>query len=260
MNRKRVTAKAFLLVTTLLTLSACGSAGTSQKDTGNPDSSNQVSSEDSPFDTGILTLRINPEIQIEYNDDGLVTELNGTNANGEEIVASYPDYIGKESSEVLEDLVAMIHDAGYLMDEANGEHRNIVLELEPGSVMPNDDFLQQMSQTIQETVLGLDFSTQQAGSSSQNEGKSATTTQEQNQDRPNNQSESPYISLEQAKKNALFHAGLEGVDVVYDDAEFDEDDGVPQYELEFYHGGYEYEVAVHAETGNILGYERDEDD
>ena len=46
-------------------------------------------------ETGILTLSVNPEIQIEYNRDGKVTALTGRNDDGKGIVEVYPDYIGK---------------------------------------------------------------------------------------------------------------------------------------------------------------------
>ena len=47
-------------------------------------------------ETGILTLSVNPEIQIEYNRDGKVTALTGRNDDGKGIVEAYPDYIGKD--------------------------------------------------------------------------------------------------------------------------------------------------------------------
>ena len=37
-------------------------------------------------ETGILTLSVNPEIQIEYNRDGKVTALTGRNDDGKGIV------------------------------------------------------------------------------------------------------------------------------------------------------------------------------
>ena len=65
-------------------------------------------------ETGILTLSVNPEIQIEYNKEGRVTALSGQNEDGKGIVASYQDYIGKDCSEVLQDLIVEINEAGKL--------------------------------------------------------------------------------------------------------------------------------------------------
>src|SRR5690554_837179 len=92
--------------------------------------------------TGMLILKVNPEIAIAYNDTGEVTEVKGLNSEGEAIVEGYSDYIGKDSGVVLEELIAMIGEAGYFVEEIEGESKHIVLELEPGSVLPTDNFLQ----------------------------------------------------------------------------------------------------------------------
>ena len=60
-------------------------------------------------ETGILTLSVNPEIQIEYNRDGTVTALTGRNDDGKGIVEAYPDYIGKDCKTVLRDLIVEIN-------------------------------------------------------------------------------------------------------------------------------------------------------
>ncbi len=38
------------------------------------------------------------------------------------------------------------------------------------------------------------------------------------------------------------------------------DDGVPEYEVDFHHGEWEYEYEIHAETGEILHSDKDQDD
>ena len=68
-------------------------------------------------ETGILTLSVNPEIQIEYNKEGKVTALAGKNDDGEAIVAAYPDYIGKECGDVLKGLIVEINEAGYFVED-----------------------------------------------------------------------------------------------------------------------------------------------
>lgn len=108
-------------------------------------------------ETGTLTLSVNPEIQIEYNREGKVTDLTGRNDDGKTIVAAYPDYIGKNCEVVLQDLIVEINEAGFFVDDIDGNKKNIVLQLEPGSVLPSDDFLEDMSLRTQETVKGLDL-------------------------------------------------------------------------------------------------------
>ena len=83
-------------------------------------------------ETGVLTLSVNPEIQIEYNRDGKVTALTGRNDDGKGIVEAYPDYIGKDCETVLRDLIVEINEAGYFVDDIDGNKKNIVLQLEPG--------------------------------------------------------------------------------------------------------------------------------
>ena len=58
---------------------------------------------------------------------------------------AYPDYIGKDCETVLRDLIVEITEAGYFVDDIDGNKKNIVLQLEPGSVLPRDDFLADMS-------------------------------------------------------------------------------------------------------------------
>lgn len=259
MNQKRTLSKYFLFLTSFVMLTGCGLAS-SPEEPETMSSSEESSLTKASFDSGILTLRINPEVQIEYNKEGLVTRLDGINRLGEEIVASYPDYVGKDSREVVQDLVGLIHDAGHLVNESDGTTRNITLELEPGSVMPHEDFLNQLSNTIQETVAELDFSTPNAQADSSSSQTSSAPPKEQEKPASTEEAGADRITPDQAKANALTHAGIPEAEVVYDSVELDEDDGVPYYEIEFHYGGFEYEVEVHAETGNILSYERDGED
>ena len=109
---------------------------------------------------GTLTLRVNPEIQIAYDEEGKVLSLTGENGDGKEIVAAYPDYIGKDCQVVVQELVEEIHEAGYFVEEMEGEGRRIVLELEPGSKEPRDDFLEDMGRSAEETVRELKLSSE----------------------------------------------------------------------------------------------------
>lgn len=69
-----------------------------------------------------------------------------------------------------------------------------------------------------------------------------------------------YKTKEDAKKIALDHAGVTESDVSGMKVEFDREDGVPSYEIEFHHGGYEYDYDIDAETGKILKSEKDKND
>lgn len=73
-------------------------------------------------------------------------------------------------------------------------------------------------------------------------------------------SEKTCLSAEQAKAIALKHAGLTADQVKGLRSEFDRDDGVPVYEIEFRAGQYEYDYEIHAETGKIREFDKELDD
>ena len=66
---------------------------------------------------------------------------------------------------------------------------------------------------------------------------------------------SSLIGKDKAQSIALKHAELSADDVKGLQVEYDEDDGVPVYEVEFDHGRKEYSCEIHAETGKILSWE-----
>lgn len=94
---------------------------------------------------GVLCLKINPEIALHYDENGKVTKLEGRNADGAKLLENFAGYEGKETSEVLEELVQRIGEAGYFVEEAEGSARKIVLELDPGSQVPSETFLEDMA-------------------------------------------------------------------------------------------------------------------
>ena len=193
-------------------------------------------------ETGVLTLSVNPEIQIEYNRDGKVTALTGRNDDGKGIVEAYPDYIGKDCEAVLRDLIVEINEAGYFVDDIDGNKKNIVLQLEPGSVLPSDNFLADMSASTQEAVRGLEISS----------GIVTIDDDDYDPAYAKDGKPSPYITLEKAQEIALAQANVNAADAVFDDKEFDHDDGTPIFELEFMANGNEYEYDIHAVTGKVV--------
>ena len=68
------------------------------------------------------------------------------------------------------------------------------------------------------------------------------------------------ITKEAAISIALADAGFTEDQVTRLKAEFDYDDGRPEYEVEFHKDGYEYNYDIHAETGKILSKDREWDD
>lgn len=67
------------------------------------------------------------------------------------------------------------------------------------------------------------------------------------------------LTPEEAQAIALEDAGLSADAVPYIDVDYDLDDGVPEYNVEFFHDGTEYDYEIHAETGAIRSREKDRD-
>lgn len=66
------------------------------------------------------------------------------------------------------------------------------------------------------------------------------------------------LTREEAQAIALENAGFTADQVTYLRADYEIDDGVPQYDVEFHQGRWEYEYEIHAETGKILSFEKDD--
>lgn len=66
------------------------------------------------------------------------------------------------------------------------------------------------------------------------------------------------LTLEEAQNIALKHAGFVADQVTALHAEYEIEHGVPQYDVEFRHGYWEYDYEIHADTGEILSYSKDE--
>ena len=65
------------------------------------------------------------------------------------------------------------------------------------------------------------------------------------------------ITSEEAEKIALDYVGFTTDQVTRLRTEYEIDDGMPQYDVEFLSGDFEYEFEIHAESGNILSFDKD---
>lgn len=65
------------------------------------------------------------------------------------------------------------------------------------------------------------------------------------------------ITLARAKEIALNHAGVSASEVTFVKVDLDRDDGRFVYEIDFHHGGKEYEYEIDADTGRIISVEQD---
>ncbi len=66
-----------------------------------------------------------------------------------------------------------------------------------------------------------------------------------------------YIGETKAKSIALAHAGVNSADALRMICKLDYDDGVAEYDVEFWDGSKEYDYEINALTGNIMSYDYD---
>lgn len=83
------------------------------------------------------------------------------------------------------------------------------------------------------------------------ESSAATTAANSNAD---------YIGEDKAKETALEHAGLKESEVQALRVKLDRDDGIDEYEIEFYVDRLEYNYEINATNGEIISYETEYDD
>ncbi len=101
---------------------------------------------------GVLCIRVNPEIAVTFDENGKVTKVEARNDDGERIITDYTGYEGKETREVVTELVTAIGDAGYFVEEVEGKSRKITIEVEPGTQVPYDGFVNEVIADIQNYV------------------------------------------------------------------------------------------------------------
>ena len=134
---KSILTSATMGVALAAVLAGCGSTTT----TNPPAQTNEAQVEaqaETPVSqaVGTLLLSVNPEIEIEYDDKGLVTEIEGVNDEGRGVVGGYGGYEGRECREVVSELVGEIYEAGHFNQTVDGHDRNVVVKLEQGSSYP----------------------------------------------------------------------------------------------------------------------------
>ena len=103
---------------------------------------------------GVLRLSVNPEITVHFDENGIVTDVEAQNRDGSRILEGYTGFEGKACKQVVAELVTAIGEAGYFVEEVDGGRRQITLELEPGSGVPRDGFLDEIAEEVRNTVDG----------------------------------------------------------------------------------------------------------
>ncbi|MDO5411420.1 MAG: PepSY domain-containing protein, partial [Lachnospiraceae bacterium] len=222
-----------LMTTTLIAVTAFTGCGTAANDTGKSSAPAVKGS------VGTILMSVNPEIEIEYDKDGNVVELEGLNDDGDKILQSYTNYENKDCSTVLNILIQKINKAGYFKETIDGHTKNIVLKLEEGSQVPSETFFTDLANEVKISIDAC--------------GIHSTPMTIDNDD----YSKNGYISEARAKELVLAQLGLKNA--TFTEHEYDLEDGI--YEFEFTANGTEYEYEVSAVNGKILeaDYEKNDD-
>lgn len=145
-NKKSLIVLALILVMTLV-LAACGNAANNA--TGNEVTSN---GEGSLQKGGTMIVKVNPEIKVNYDENGLVKSIEGVNDDGLKIITGVSDFLGKEVKVVIRDIISKIGAEGYLLEEVEGEEKQIILEVEKGSVVPGASFIDEIIAAVEDYI------------------------------------------------------------------------------------------------------------
>ncbi len=107
-----------------------------------------------PEGGGTLILRVNPEFAIHYDANGVVVGAEAQNADAKNMGVDLSSLEGQECRAAVSTLIARINEAGYFVEDVEGEGNTIDLEVENGSSLPANDFLKNIVSDSQAYVIG----------------------------------------------------------------------------------------------------------
>ncbi len=153
MKQKKLAALLSLLLATGLVL---GLAGCGKKDT--MPTTSVVETSETEEGGGTILLRVNPEIAVTFDAEGIVTRIEGRNDDARKVVKMAEDLIGRPSREAVALLIAALNENGYLVEDVEGKANTITIELEDGSELPTAAFLQEIIADVRRVVTEIGVS------------------------------------------------------------------------------------------------------
>ena len=150
MKRKEIIS--ILVVTLTMILMLASLTGCGQNPIGGNNGNVGGSENNTRSPGGVLYLMVNPEIAITYDENGMVTKVEGRNDDGKKVLESYTKFTGKECRQVVTELVNAIGEAGFFVEEIEGENKQIVIEIEKGSQLPSDTFIDEIVSDVRTCV------------------------------------------------------------------------------------------------------------
>ena len=101
-----------------------------------------------PIAAGMLVLNAGASVNISYDSDGLVLNVEGADESGSVVVGEYLDYLGKATSDAVCDLIGLCGLSGYL----NAENGFVLIKQAMGSALPSDTFLETIATDAESAV------------------------------------------------------------------------------------------------------------
>ena len=101
---------------------------------------------DVPEIAGTILLNANACVEISFDKDGKVLNVQEADHDGHELLADFSGYLGVPCAEVVKDLVT----ASCNMELLNSEHNHIVIKEKPGSTLPGETFLTDLATAAEE--------------------------------------------------------------------------------------------------------------
>ena len=224
-----------------LSLAACAAPGQSAASPSDTGGASAVSPQEPASAVGTVLLSVNPEIEMDYDDQGTVVALAGRNQEAQALLSDYTGYEGRPCTEVVGELVDEINARGYFDDTIDGHEKNIVLKLERGSQYPSEQFLNELAEAVRVVV--------EAG----HIGSKPVTVDQDDYDETYD--DRGYINASAAENILSQQFGRNDLEFVEKD--YDLDDG--DYEVEFILDGMAYEYEVDAFTGKVKEVEVEDD-
>lgn len=109
-----------------------------------PDSNNY----DVPEIAGTILLNANACVEISFDKDGKVLNVQEADHDGHELLADFSGYLGVPCAEVVKELVT----ASCNLELLNNEHNHIVIKEKPGSTLPGETFLTDLATAAEEVA------------------------------------------------------------------------------------------------------------
>ena len=244
----------------------------------------------------IVSLDVNPSIEIHVDEDGDVLRTESLNSDGEKVLEGMK-LKGADADTAVNAIVGSLLRHGYIDDVAN----SILLTVEDENTVRGEKLKQELTEEIHEilsaTAINASILSQNmketnlAEQENISEGKatlvenivdanetykaeeladlsvnelnlilSNSKNKVENVEATGKAADTAYIGREKAKETALSHAGVKEADVRELDVEMDYEYKTMVYEVEFSSVEYEYDYVIDAKSGEVLHSHREYDD